>query len=259
MEQPEQGPTEGETVTETVVPGSAACPECPQTFAPMPSGGHFRQLYIHTRKVHGWTEAKVDEHKAARGVATGTVSHKKKTTSTKPTAGVNRERRRGAGDSAGAPPPPPPGAPKIEFDMGAKMAEFEKAKAWILTNGNAIAVGIAPMLLGIPGDVIMTSGIARPDGSVVPLASVIMFNEGEASVLAMAAIFGDNPWLTNLLLKIAPPILSIAGGGVLCFHAYNAFKIGDEYRKAAKRPAPPQPSSNGAGPPPFVDSPLASI
>ena len=56
---------------------------------------------------------------------------------------------------------------------------------------------------------------------------MILFSEGEATVLAAAMVFGgDAPWLTALLMKVLPPALMIAAGGVLVAHGYNAFKIG---------------------------------
>ena len=216
-----------------VIPPALVCPECgaapPSTIRHEPLAKAW--LGSHRKREHGVLPAAKP------------TSHKKKPG---PTAGVNRERRRGAGEGTGPNPPPPPAA--APFDLGAKLAQMEEAKKWILTNGNGVVLGIAPMVLDIPVQAILGQAINRSDGSQVQIGSVILFSEGEATVLAAAMVFGgDAPWLTALLMKVLPPALMIAAGGVLVAHGYNAFKIGDEYREAAAHTPPATSNGSTAG------------
>jgi hypothetical protein len=215
-----------------VTPAGLVCPECgaepPSTIGHEP----LKKAWVgsHRKRVHGIEPERKPAGKKKPG----------------PKAGVSRERRRGPGEGPGPNPPPPPAA--APFDFQAKLAQVEEVKKWILTNGNGVILGISPMVLGIPVQAILTEAIVRPDGTQVQIGQVILFSEGEAMVLALAAVFGgEAPWLMELLMKMLPPAVMIAGGGVLVAHGYNAYKIGNEYRNAVGRTATPSSNSNGAG------------
>lgn len=196
----------------------ASCPECDATWDPMPFARQWLELYKHARAEHGWSGAQVDAHKEARGVIKPDAVSKPS-----PKGRVDRGRKQRASSGADAAEAAASIGPK---NFQKKLIESQKVAKVILEQGNPVLLGMTPMFMGVPAQVLI-------DPNVGPrIRQVVCFNEGEAMLLGAACVFGDSEWMAKMLEKVLPPALSIFAGAVLVAHGYNVLKLRSEIAQA---------------------------
>lgn len=202
-------PSSDGTAPEATSPApGASCPECGDHFAG-PVMVAYAALYRHLTREHGWSDEQLIAFREAR---TGKKVPKSKATKVKPDAVVSRGRGRPAATTK----------PKPRDDFERKVAEAQKAAAWITANLNPLLLQGA-MMIGVPPFAVCEMSGNFPAVQVHPdrptqIGRLLTLDPIEAQVFGFAYAYSADSWwadkLKDLLPKVAPPLAAVAVAAV---------------------------------------------